>query len=149
MAFHKRKKLWICLVKYRFTTGQRNNRHTYTTRETDRWRIQDFPEGGAPTPKSVIIFQFFAENCMKMKEFGPPGGRPWPPWIRHCRQRHRQTDKIHEISTVLYPRKRCHCRLFYLTCFDWFTICIFLSVLQKIVGRIGVPRYFTNEKDSE
>ena len=33
------------------------------------------PGGGAPTPKSAIIFQFFAENCMKMKEFGPPGGR--------------------------------------------------------------------------
>ena len=39
-----------------------------------QWRIQDFPQGGAPTPKSAIIFQFFAENCMKMKEFGPPGG---------------------------------------------------------------------------
>ena len=37
--------------------------------------------GGAPTPKSAIIFQFFAENCMKMKEFGPPrgGARPWRP----------------------------------------------------------------------
>ena len=46
-----------------------------------QWRIQDFPQGGAPTPKSAIIFQFFAENCMKMKEFGPPGGgaRPWRP----------------------------------------------------------------------
>ena len=32
-----------------------------------------FP-GGAPTPKIAIIFQIFAENCMKMKEFGP-GGR--------------------------------------------------------------------------
>ena len=32
------------------------------------------PGGGAPTPKNAIIFQFFAENCMKMKEFGPPGG---------------------------------------------------------------------------
>ena len=30
--------------------------------------------GGAPTPKGAIIFQFFAENCMKMKEFGPRGG---------------------------------------------------------------------------
>ena len=44
--------------------------------------------GGAPTPKSAIIFQFFAENCMKMKEFGPPrgGGRVpgAPPWIRQC-----------------------------------------------------------------
>ena len=45
-----------------------------------------FPGGGAPTPKIAIIFHIFAENCMKMKEFGPPGGggaRPWrPPWIR-------------------------------------------------------------------
>ena len=46
-------------------------------RETEResqWRIQDFPQGGAPTPKIAIIFQIFAENCMKMKEFEPPGG---------------------------------------------------------------------------
>ena len=40
-----------------------------------QWRIQDFPHGGAPTPKITIIFQIFAKNCMKMKEFGPPGGR--------------------------------------------------------------------------
>ena len=39
-----------------------------------------FSQGGAPTPKITIIFQNFAENCMKMKEFGPPGGgRPWRP----------------------------------------------------------------------
>ena len=46
-----------------------------------QWRIQDFPQGGTPTPKIAIIFQIFAENCMKMKEFGPPGGgaRPWRP----------------------------------------------------------------------
>ena len=43
-----------------------------------QWRIQDFPQGGAPTPKIDIIFQFFAENCMKMKEFGPPGGARVP-----------------------------------------------------------------------
>ena len=50
-----------------------------------QWRIQDFPQGGAQTPKIAIIFQIFAENCIKMKEFGPPGegARPWrPPWIR-------------------------------------------------------------------
>ena len=29
---------------------------------------------GVPTPKNAFIFEFFAENCMKMKEFGPPGG---------------------------------------------------------------------------
>ena len=52
------------------------------TNISDQWRIQDFPQGGAPTPKIAIIFQIFAENCMKMKEFGPPGGgaaRPWRP----------------------------------------------------------------------
>ena len=40
-----------------------------------QWRIQDFPRGGAPTPKIAIIFHIFAENCMKMKEFGPQGRR--------------------------------------------------------------------------
>ena len=42
-----------------------------------------FSPGGVPTPKIAIIFQIFAENCMKMKEFGPLGGtHPWhPPWI--------------------------------------------------------------------
>ena len=37
-----------------------------------------FSPGGAPTPKSAIIFQFFAKNCMKMKEFGAPGGARVP-----------------------------------------------------------------------
>ena len=39
-----------------------------------QWRIQDFPEGGAPIPKLGLFCNFFAENCMKMKEFGPQGG---------------------------------------------------------------------------
>ena len=45
-----------------------------------------FSPGGAPTPKIAIIFRIFAENCMKMKEFGSPGGRASlaPPWIRQC-----------------------------------------------------------------
>ena len=37
-----------------------------------------FSPGGAPTPKIAIIFQIFAKNCMKMKEFGPPGGARVP-----------------------------------------------------------------------
>ena len=45
-------------------------------------RIQDFPQGGAPTPKIAIIFQSFAENCMKMKEFGPLGGASLAPPLR-------------------------------------------------------------------
>ena len=38
-----------------------------------------FSPGGAPTPKIAIIFQIFAENCMRMKEFGPPGGASLAP----------------------------------------------------------------------
>ena len=44
-----------------------------------QWRIQDFPEGGGVNSQRPIILQiFFAENCMKMKEFGTPGDMcPW------------------------------------------------------------------------
>ena len=44
-----------------------------------QWRIQDFLQGGVPTPKIAIIFQIFAENYMKMKEFGPRGRVPGAP----------------------------------------------------------------------
>ena len=37
-----------------------------------------FSPGGAPTPKIAIIFHIFAKNCIKMKEFGPPGGARVP-----------------------------------------------------------------------
>ena len=64
-----------------FLIGRNNNN------VLSQWRIQDFPQWGAPTPKIVIIFQIFAKNCMKMKEFGPPGGARvpgTPPWICQC-----------------------------------------------------------------
>ena len=49
-----------------------------------QWRIQDFPEAGAPIPKLVLFCKFFAKNCMKMKEFDPRE-RPWcPPCICQC-----------------------------------------------------------------
>ena len=49
-----------------------------------QWRIQDFPEEGAPTPqrgRQHKILPKFPKNCMKSKEFGPGGGRtsPVPP----------------------------------------------------------------------
>ena len=49
-----------------------------------QWRIQDFPEGGAPTPKSVIIFQLF---CRKLhenvkKNLDSRRASLAPPWIR-------------------------------------------------------------------
>ena len=36
-----------------------------------------FPRGGAPTPqggRQHTILPNFSKNCMKLKEFGPPGG---------------------------------------------------------------------------
>ena len=39
-----------------------------------QWRIQDFPGGGAPTPKVGVLTIFFAENCMKTEEFETSGG---------------------------------------------------------------------------
>ena len=62
-----------------------------------------FSPGGAPTPKIAIIFNIFAENCMKMKEFGPPGGgaRPWrppldPPMVRNVGDIGDRTPVLHE-----------------------------------------------------
>ena len=66
-----------------------------------------FSPGGAPTPKSAIIFQFFAENCMKMKEFGPRGGARVPgapPWIRQCYMCYHITCKIF----IYYLYKKLH-----------------------------------------
>ena len=49
-----------------------------------QWRIQDFPEEGAPTPRGArqhTILPKFPKNHMKLKEFGPRGGgaRPLSP----------------------------------------------------------------------
>ena len=57
-----------------------------------QWRIQDFPEEGAPTTKvgggaNLLFGQNFPENCMKMDEFGPREGARCPgtpPQIRQC-----------------------------------------------------------------
>ena len=46
-----------------------------------QWRIQDFPEEGAPTPqggRQHTNLSNFPKNCMKLKEFGPPGGARVP-----------------------------------------------------------------------
>ena len=46
-----------------------------------QWRIQDFPEEGAPTPqggRQHTILPNFPKNCMKLKEFGPQGGGARP-----------------------------------------------------------------------
>ena len=83
-----KKKVVIGLGSWPWTRGLEiplplwTDRMTDTIKNNHQWRIQDFPQAGAPTPKSANNFQFFAKKCMKMKEFGPPGGggaRPWRP----------------------------------------------------------------------
>ena len=53
--------------------------------DLQQWRIQDFPEEGAPTPRGGrqhTILPNFPKNCMKLKEFWPggegAGARPPP-----------------------------------------------------------------------
>ena len=45
-----------------------------------QWRIQDFPQGGEPTPKSAIIFQFFPQKLHENEGIWTPGGREERPW---------------------------------------------------------------------
>ena len=56
---------------------------------SNKWRIQDFAQVGAATPKIRIIFQTFVKNYMKMKKMGPPGAGHTslvpPPWISQCK----------------------------------------------------------------
>ena len=47
-----------------------------------QWRIQDFPKKGANSQSgcaNLLFCKFFAENCRKMKEFGPEARVPEPP----------------------------------------------------------------------
>ena len=47
-----------------------------------QWRILDLPEEGRQLPggRQHMSLPNFPENCMKLKEFGPPGGtRPSRP----------------------------------------------------------------------
>ena len=47
-----------------------------------QWRIQDFLEIGANSQSGCANLLFFAENCVKLKEFGPPLVPGAPSWIR-------------------------------------------------------------------
>ena len=44
-----------------------------------QWRIQDFPQGGAPTSKIAIIFSNFCQKLHENERIWTPGGRPWRP----------------------------------------------------------------------
>ena len=51
-----------------------------------QWQIQDFKEGDANYREgcpNLLFFKMFAQNRMKMKEYGPRSAFLEPPWIRH------------------------------------------------------------------
>ena len=71
--------------------------------------------GGRQLPKVGVLKYYFAKNCMKMKEFGPPGARPWRP-LRSA------TDKCsHWSKTGRENRTNCFplCQSRYLNC-PWY-----------------------------
>ena len=51
-----------------------------------KWQIQDFPEGGALTPKVGVLTYYFAICCRKLHEneriLTLGAHVPAPPWIR-------------------------------------------------------------------
>ena len=56
-------------------------------RDGTQWRIQDFPNGGAPTPKTAIMFQNFCGKLHENERLWTPGWghsslAPPPHWIR-------------------------------------------------------------------
>ena len=70
--------------------------------------VQDFPEEGAPTTRggaNIRFCQNFPKNCMKLKEFGPPGGVPRAPL--------RSATAVYQPSTITYfhvcKHWKCYC----------------------------------------
>ena len=60
---------------------------TYQTKNHSYWKLPNIiisggsrisPRRGRQLPKLLLFCNFFAKNCMKMKEFGPPGGARVP-----------------------------------------------------------------------
>ena len=55
----------------------------------DQWRIQDFPDGGAPTPNWDYFANFLPKTAWKWKNLDPLGrwvARPWRPPLRSANE---------------------------------------------------------------
>ena len=69
--------LFLLLIRFVMWLFQYDTHFLFLNVKNDvtyQWRIQDFPQGGRQLPKVLLFFNFLPKNCMKMKEFGPPGG---------------------------------------------------------------------------
>ena len=65
---------FLAIVLPRFTFYKTNATRMFVV--SRQWRIQDFPEDGAPTPEggNILFNQFSHEFCMNMKKFWSRGG---------------------------------------------------------------------------
>ena len=53
----------------------RTNPHPPRTQTNgDQWQIQDFPRGGAPTPKVGVLTYFFGQKLHENERIWTPGG---------------------------------------------------------------------------
>ena len=109
--------------------------HAIFTRRDQQWWIQDFPEAEAPTIKLVLFYKFFAENCIKMKEFGPRGaGRPW------CLRCHAVPFRP-GFPRLSLDTSRCHVDLRdqLLDCVSWGAVSV-ISDDELIIRENNVPK---------
>ena len=60
-----------------------------------------FFQGGAPTPKSVIIFQFFRRKLSENERIWTPWGRPWrpPPGTANAQIEYQINKKAFQLKT--------------------------------------------------
>ena len=98
----------------------------------EQWRIQDFPEEGTPTSqggRQHTILPKFPKNCMKLKEFGPPGrGRASPtppldpPLLKSNKSKFNKLKPYLQIKLIIQLCRGCK--------FDLF-LCCFVKVLDE------------------
>ena len=87
----------------------------------NQWRMQDFPEGGAPTPKSTIILQIFCRKLHENEKIWTPGRHvpgPLPPppphqirqlqqycFINKLAQKSPAEKMVNSIQLIFHPEK--------------------------------------------
>ena len=132
----------------------------FTKTDNIRWRIQDFPERGVPTPERGISL-LFPENCMKMKKFLARGGIPQDPLrsateplnvtkgLPRPSERESQSQKIKEQSKRMSSKKIKEYFCFRLVWVNWDTrktLRCLSSQSLKLTRFLTVNHYVISQK---
>ena len=109
-----------------------------------QWRIQDFPEVRGNLQPS--IFPNFPNNCMKLKEFGPPGG-----WhaskillYRSATGFFKPVKENHLTCWVIWRRKSMRIRRFPASAVGWFFSTLNTAALARMPQYVPTNRQPTN-----